>query len=135
MNSLSNEHAENELVSDDDRTRVGDLPLVSDQLPHYFQNGTSVGRLAVNCGGCGANVEEIRGAFEVTNNGMTLALNDGYAVCYACRTLTPVAAKFLDDGSYLAKKENGWERGVYKVAMAPWSPSWIVAMLRQKIGI
>ncbi|GEM_PF-4949673 len=126
---------ENELVSDEDRVRVGDLPLVSEQLPHYFQNGTSVGRLGVNCGNCGSDVEEIRGKFEVANNGMTLALEEGYAVCYKCKTLTPVSAKFLDDGSYLAKKEHGWERGRYKVALEPWSPSWIIAMLRSKIGI
>ena len=134
MNTQCN-HEDSEIVSDDDRERIGSLPLISEQLPYVFKNGATVGSLSTNCGNCGEEVDEVRGTLEEVNNGMTLALDPGFAVCYKCRSLTPVIVKFMDDGSFLTKTEAGWSKQQYKVALEPWSPSWIVAMLRQKIGI
>lgn len=87
---------------------VEKLPLISTVLPYEFGGGL-IDHLAVSCAGCGDEIgqESIRGEFETAANGQATKLK-AYAVCYKCRTLTPVESRFHSDGTLLNKGSNGW---------------------------
>ena len=88
---------------------IEQMPLLATDLPFEFGGGT-ISWLTVNCASCGIEIEanSIRGKFEpVIDN--TVAKLKAYAVCYKCCTLTPIEAKFHNDGNVLYRTHpNGW---------------------------
>ncbi|HEY3307162.1 MAG TPA: hypothetical protein VGJ93_01790 [Desulfuromonadaceae bacterium] len=87
------------------------MPLLSTMLPYRFGGG-SVEALSVQCSKCGEVLgpDAIRGRFEIKFQGLTANLR-AFGVCYYCRTISPIEAKFHNDGTALFKGPLGWRRG------------------------
>lgn len=84
------------------------LPLLSTVLPYQFGSST-LEYVSAACACCGMALESdtIRGKFETKAKGATATLV-AYGICYNCRTITPLEAKFHSDGSALFKGPTGW---------------------------
>jgi len=98
-----------ELVGNDVAERIQQLPLLTESLPYTFADGGKLNEIGFNCGGCNKPLSshEIHGTMEEKMNGTVAALT-GFGVCYECRTLSPIEAKFYADGTSLHKKDNSW---------------------------
>jgi len=77
-------------------------------LPLIFKNGSKITEIGLSCGNCGVDVKQqhIRGAAYSTNH-HTIAYS-GFGLCYACKTVTPIECRFIDDGTFLLKNKDGW---------------------------
>jgi len=93
--------------------RIDLMPCFNELLPFKFGKNR-LETLSVNCAGCGVEVtvENIRGSIEATGDGKTATIQ-AYAMCYGCRTISPVDAKFHDDGTAIFKGPNSWVKGTW----------------------
>lgn len=89
--------------------QIEQMPTISSQLPYTYKGGV-IDEMAVSCAKCGKEISQasMRGTFKLVAYGHALTL-DGYAICYECHTITPVAVKYNDDGTALVKDRNGWK--------------------------
>jgi len=85
------------------------LPLLSVALPFRFDNGSTITGLETSCTSCGKLLTStsMKGKFELLADGTAASLN-AYGICYDCRTITLIEAKFHDDGTALFKGPKGW---------------------------
>jgi hypothetical protein len=79
-----------------------------EMLPLIFRNGSKITEIGLSCGNCGADVKQqhIRGDACPTNE-HTIAYS-GFGLCYACKNVTPLECRFVDDGTFLVKTKDGW---------------------------
>src|SRR5450631_3191034 len=89
------------------------MPLLSTILPYNF-GGSVIDQIEVTCASCGAELESdtIRGSIETMANEHAAHLN-AYALCFKCKTITPIVSKFHDDGTVLIKLNNGWVKDIW----------------------
>lgn len=92
------------------------LPLLITALPYQFGDSV-IDHLNVSCACCGKTLEPdiIRGKFEIKAKGATASLL-AYGLCFDCRTITPIEAKFHNDGTALFKGPNGWSQRRWDVS-------------------
>lgn len=104
------------------------LPLISGALPYRFENGSTITDLDTYCASCGKLLPStsMKGKFVLIAGGTAASL-DAYGICYDCRTITLVKARFHDDGNGLFKGPKGWSKCRWKekrpqgfLAMTAW---------------
>ncbi len=119
-------------ISDKKAEQLINMQLLSEILPHRFPNGNLIERIEIACQKCHEVLEEVRGEATVTNGGMLLAL-DAFGICRkeSCRLITPVEARFRDDGSYLVKAGSTWTERRYAPLVCPRIGGWLKAKLIQ----
>jgi len=108
-------------LAPEQESKIKSLPSLSEYLPYTFNDGNGIiDHLSLDCAKCGALImpDNIKGQFETNNQGM--AEIEGYGMCHNCRTVTPVAAKFSSDGTYLANEGSGWTKKRWGKGVAPW---------------
>jgi len=97
------------LVSPDMADNIAALPLLSTSLPIRFRNGNTITHLDTNCARCGKLLgsKTIRGSLQLIADGASADIK-AYALCYDCRTTTPVEAKLHNDGTVIYRRAGGW---------------------------
>lgn len=91
--------------------RIMSLPILKESLPYYFADGVGViDHLSLDCSKCGEEIppDNIRGMIEP--NGSEIAKLEGFGLCFTCRTVTPVTARFFFDGACVYENGTGWTR-------------------------
>ncbi len=118
------------VISNETAEKLMNMDLLSAHLPYKFANGNTIERMEIGCAKCGCILEEVRGEIRETNKGMTLAL-DAYGICRKeeCLMITPVVARFRDDGTYLCKAGNTWKERRYAPLVGPGVGNWLKAKL------
>ncbi len=96
--------------------RIEQMPPLP--LPHVFDDGAGGGKLdalSINCAGCRKKIhtdsDDIRGEItKLTTNSLNVNLT-AYAICYDCKTITPLEGRFCADGTMYLKGPEGWKQG------------------------
>ena len=96
-------------ISDAQVDEIESMSLLSEQLPFKFRNGGVISSITISCGSCGDSLEPkvIRGSFKTICNGKASTLS-AYGICYKCRKITPLDARFQSDGTVIYKAQDGW---------------------------
>lgn len=100
--------------------RIMSLPLLKESLPYYFADGAGViDHLSLDCSKCGEEIppDNIRGVIEP--NGSEIAKLEGFGLCFTCKTVTPVTARFFSDGACVYEDGTGWSRTTWGHGVAP----------------
>ena len=105
------------------RSEIASLQAISQGLPYKFAGGDArIDELSITCATCGKEIGPDHIKAEFTSRGDMADLK-GYGLCYGCKTVTPMVAKFSADGSYLRFDgsvwvKDQWGKGV--AGVAPW---------------
>ena len=101
-------------ISDAQVDEIESMSLLSEQLPFKFRNGGVISSITISCGSCGDSLEPkvIRGSFKTICNGKASTLS-AYGICYKCRKITPLEAKFHNDGILIYKVQGRWAKDTW----------------------
>ena len=98
-------------ISDTQVDEIEAMPMLTAQLPFKFRNGGAISTITISCGSCGDSLEPkvIRGQFKTICDGEAATLT-AYGICYKCRKITPLEAKFHSDGMLIYKIQDRWAK-------------------------
>ena len=105
------------------RSEIMSLQAISQVLPYKFAGGDArIDELTMTCSTCCKEIGPDHIKAEFTARGDMADLK-GYGLCYDCKTVTPMVAKFSADGSCLLFNGSSWVKGQWGkgvVAVEPW---------------
>jgi hypothetical protein len=95
-------------MTSEEIAKIQSMTPADKTLPITFKNGSKISKIWLSCGKCGGDVEQqhIHGDASFTNE-HTIAYS-GFGLCYACKTVTPLECRIIDDGTFLLKNKDGW---------------------------
>lgn len=95
-------------ATDEEMTRVLNLPLINNQLPYTFSTGFTVPLILICCPCCGKTLsgENLRGTVNDSFKGMIIVENHG--VCHECQMLIPLKVKFREDSTHQIWEQGQW---------------------------
>lgn len=113
------------MIKEEVKKSILQQPSLASQLPFRFKNGTSMQIISTNCSQCNSEIsqENIRGTL-VEQNTMTVSL-EGHGLCFECHCMSPISARFNNDGTVRYKEGGEWKRanfirpaGILQIAFA-----------------
>lgn len=106
-------------------------------LPLVFKNGTRINDMGLECGNCGKDILATQIHGDMSRMNEHCITFTGHALCYECRTFTPLGIRFFKDGSMLIKDDSGWRRSMItqeKTGLVVMARNWLKTLAKYLRG-